>query len=177
MSGAGRSYITFEDFQHWLHEWIEKFQITDAMYEEQLKEGCRKCFETFDTNDDGVFSLPEFERLLDSGGVEDLLREAGLYDSMMCSSLFDITAIHAVFDKFGKHKHHGGHLHLDELGKAFAMLHMHPTHEEVRRLLQKFDESHRGHLTKDEFTRLMLDYMHNDRIQHSAASVNTVWSG
>ena len=167
MSGAGRSYITFEDFQHWLHEWIEKFQITDAMHEEQLKEGCRKCFERFDTNDDGVFSLPEFERLLDSGGVEDLLREAGLYDSMMCSSLFDITAIHAVFDKFGKHKHHGGHLHLDELEKAFAMLHMHPTHEEVRRLLQKFDGSHRGHLTKDEFTRLMLDYMNANEVKTS----------
>lgn len=161
----GSGTIDYGEFENWLREWCDKVGTSEEMTVDQLCADCNDLFDEFNDDDDDVLSLAEFSRLLNAGGLIDLLRKSGLYNSMICANLFDVQAIQNVFDQFDLDE--SGAMDVDELETAFHDLHMHPTHDEVRMLLRKFDEDHNGTLSKDEFTKLMLEYMSDNEAQAS----------
>jgi len=161
----GSGAVSFDEFSQWLDEWVvrvlrEAGDKDGADKAKKLHLGCKKAFDTVNTDGDDQLNLSEFQEFMAEGVIE-LFKEAGVWGAMVSSSMFDVKAIEDCFDKFDADS--SGQMDVEELMDAFHELDKHPTAEEVDILLHVYDDDHSGTLEKAEFTRLMLQYVQNQR--------------
>ena len=156
--------ISFAEFSKWLSDWVSRVLTEEGedatMKSKELQKKCKVAFDTVNTDGDEELSMSEFQQFMAKGAI-DMFKECGLWGKMMTSNLFDVSAIESCFDRFDIDE--SGEMDTTELMAAFHDLDKRPTTEEVDMLLHVYDDDHDGVLSKNEFTRLMLEYTQNQK--------------
>ena len=156
--------ISFAEFSKWLSDWVSRILHEEGEEANQkskdLHKHCKAAFDAVNADGDAELSMAEFEQFM-ANGIIDLFKQSGLWGSMLTSNLLDVAAIERCFDRFDTDQ--SGEMDTEELMAAFLELDKRPTSEEVDMLLRVFDDDHNGVLSKKEFTRLILEYVQNQR--------------
>ena len=161
--GSGK--ISFDEFSTFLMKWGSEHGQADMS---AIQQACKQNFDDVDTSKDEL-SLEEFSTFME-GGIINLLKAAGMWNAMALASTSDVTAIQQCFDRFDVSG--DGSMDTTELMSAFHDLNLHPSIEEIDGLLHVFDDDHSGALDKDEFTRLMVEYIQNKEAKCEFAEKN-----